>query len=148
MKICPYVLSLFSLISSAQLFTEYKDIVFQKHLYGTCAFGDINSDGMLDFVISGSNLNTTDIFFNKGGLQFEKDNSNKIQTVEFGDIDFADFDNDGDLDLVVDGRGGTFGIPYSNLFENDGKGKSAQTYTNIHPANHGIVLVTATMMVI
>lgn len=127
------VLSLFSLISSAQLFTEYKDIVFQKHLYGTCAFGDINSDGMLDFVISGSNLNTTDIFFNKGGLQFEKDNSNKIQTVEFGDIDFADFDNDGDLDLVVDGRGGTFGIPYSNLFENDGKGKfSAQTYTNIH----------------
>ena len=74
-------LTLFSLISNAQLFTEFKDINLEKTFYGTCAFGDIDADGMLDFVISGGNMEKTNIFFNKGGLNFEKDTSNTIPPV-------------------------------------------------------------------
>ena len=90
------------------------------HVPGTfptaAAFGDINSDGQIDFVqtynlFSGqSSLNATKVWINNGDSTFTL--FGEFGTAENEDVKFADMDNDGDLDAVTSYR----------IYINDGTG--------------------------
>ncbi len=108
----------------AQTFTELENTGLAHVKYSCFSLGDINTDGLLDVVISGHGLTTTVIYLNKGNNVFEKDTINtNLPAFEFGKFDFLDYDNDGDPDLVVDGRTNSIVYPYPNFIKNNGNGE-------------------------
>ena len=67
------------------------------------AWGDINDDGYPDVYIGGSNLQTGQLFVNRGGTKFEKLQGPWGKAYRQEDMAplFFDADGDGDLDLYV-----------------------------------------------
>ncbi|MBT6199380.1 MAG: VCBS repeat-containing protein [Bacteroidetes Order II. Incertae sedis bacterium] len=82
--------------------------------YPKASFGDLNSDGLQDLVISGiSALNgevETSIYRNNG-TEFDLLALDGIDQVWGGAVEWGDFDNDGDDDLLVSGAR-NLEIPY------------------------------------
>ena len=73
--------------------------------FGDAAFGDYDSDGDLDLVVSGTNSNgifATRIYLNDGAGGFTE-SPVSLQGFAFASVEWADFDGDGDLDLATSG---------------------------------------------
>jgi enediyne biosynthesis protein E4 len=92
------------------------------------AVGDINNDGLEDFVIGGSSKNFATIFFQKTGAAFEQESS-KLKDEYLKEEDegllLFDADNDNDLDLyIVSGslEHADSALYQDRLYLNDGKG--------------------------
>lgn len=94
--------------------------------------GDIDNDGWLDFIVSGTGFNDveTRVYKNIDGKRFEKLAEEKIQGVERGMLRLLDIDNDHDLDLVI--TGGGFHDPSSGYRE-----RTTKIYiNNVTSLNH------------
>ncbi|MGM9706046.1 MAG: FG-GAP repeat domain-containing protein [Prevotella sp.] len=88
------------------------------------SFGDINNDGILDFVSMGKSGGLA-IYLGKGDGSFELLNR-VTENYNEGDLKLVDFDHDGNLDLVV---AGWSDMGYVNFFKGHGDG----TFTLTNP---------------
>jgi len=88
---------------------------FPGYYLSDIKWGDLNNDGLLDFIISGASSYIisgkswpgTNIFKNLGNGQFELVHydylGNNVNYVKLATIALADYDNDGDLDIAFSG---------------------------------------------
>ncbi len=108
--------------------------------YGSVAWGDYDSDGLLDIVATGrttSDPYSTTIYRNEGEGNFTDINAG-LSTTRIRNVAWGDYDNDGDLDLVTSGFNvvttGDYSSGYTNtvhgsttVYRND----SSNTFTDI-----------------
>ncbi len=87
------------------------------------AWGDYDSDGDLDILLTGEGYTYTGIvsvvYRNDGGGAFT-DIGAGLSGVYAGSVAWGDYDNDGDLDILLTGYTGS--VPVSKVYRNDGGG--------------------------
>ena len=69
-------------------------------------FSDVDADGDLDVMISGSDSDrfpTTILYLNDGQGNFTIENETVFEQLDFSSVGFSDVDNDGDEDLLISG---------------------------------------------
>ncbi len=91
---------------------------------GTVEFGDVNGDGLLDLLITGSTsspLPTANLYFNQGGGNFVASLNVPFEPSKSSDVDFGDIDGDGDLDVIMTGNN-IAEEGFSTLYINNGSG--------------------------
>lgn len=105
-------------------------------------WGDYDSDGDLDLVITGM-LNVSGdmgsrIFRNDGNNVFYDIRAN-LAFVDDGQIRWADFDNDGDLDLLIVGAYSQYSstLYFAQLYRNDGNDTFSIPNVTLHPVTYG-----------
>ncbi len=105
----------------------------------SAAWGDVDNDGDLDVIVTGSSswtttIPTTKIYRNDGNNTFVDVNAG-IPGVSNGSVALGDADNDNDLDVLISGydSGNT---PVANIYRNNGD----NTYTNLNAGLAGVGL--------
>ncbi|MBI4979918.1 MAG: VCBS repeat-containing protein [Spirochaetes bacterium] len=100
----------------------------------SCAFGDVDNDGDLDLLITGTDNSSgyhANVYRNDGGGVFTEISAGQIAPVTVSSASFGDIDNDGNLDLIVTG-GNPFAFTpggfRSKIYRNTGGG----IFTEIH----------------
>jgi enediyne biosynthesis protein E4 len=115
-------------------FLQGQFLLPHKHSQGTpgITVGDINGDGLDDFIVGGSAHRSAKIFLQQSNGSFKTDSLQSKDAEDMGMLLF-DADNDGDMDLYcVSGSSEFKGdkAKYQNRFyRNSGKGKFAQDVT-------------------
>jgi hypothetical protein len=77
-------------------------------IQGSVAFGDMNNDGLIDVVLTGSNVSTgatrvTEIYLNQGNDVFTKYLGFAFPGLRRSSAYWGDYNNDGKLDVLVSG---------------------------------------------
>ena len=104
-------------------FTVATGTPFVNVFAGTVGFADVNNDGFIDLLITGSTSSpsrTANLYINNGNGTFSIA-ATPITPSSGGDFAFADIDNDGDLDLIVTGLNAN-DVGFTSLYLNDGNG--------------------------
>jgi hypothetical protein len=120
------LLLFFTLNLFAQSFTEVPELetTLPGLVRGDVVYADVDGDGDLDILVSGqlvSNIPSTKLFLNEGGMQFSEDTKNDLADFYDGSAAFGDVDGDGDMDLILAGTNIPFD-PVSILYLNNGNG--------------------------
>ncbi len=122
-----------------ELYKNLGDFLFEKQNIGlprlsymALDVGDVNNDGLIDMVFSGSpNLENSSgdgtgdlyVFTNNGNMSFTNSFTIPDEGVFENDVELADFDNDGFLDLAHYGTGPWGHFPENTkLYRNNGNG--------------------------
>jgi len=95
--------------------------VLQNSDAGTVASADIDLDGDIDILITGTPPVTTTLYKNDGFGNFTAISQPAIINVYSGAAEFADVDDDGDQDLLITGNTSQT-VTTANLYLNDGMG--------------------------
>lgn len=100
-------------------FTELTNLTLKTVYNSSVAWGDYNSDGLLDILYSGEDLNyksITGVYKNMGNNSFIDQNLPALTGVKKGSVAWGDYNNDGKLDIFLSGRSNTARISkiYSN----------------------------------
>jgi len=95
--------------------------VLQNSDAGNVASADIDLDGDMDILITGTSPIITTLYKNDGLGNFTASAQPAIANVYSGAAEFADIDNDGDQDLLITGNTSS-SIATANLYLNDGNG--------------------------
>ena len=104
---------------------------------GNVAFGDYDSDGDLDILISGSNTssgNITKLYKNTDGVFAEF--SAGLIGVSNSSVAFGDIENDGDLDILVSGSSSSGVV--SKIYRNATDTNEVITFTDISASITGV----------
>ncbi|HEV8060078.1 MAG TPA: DUF4214 domain-containing protein [Gemmataceae bacterium] len=93
---------------------------------GSVAWGDYNSDGHLDLLISGNTSANiyppiTQVYTGDGKGGFTLDANANLPGVEQGSVAWGDYNNDGHLDLVISGLDSSE-TPITRVYTGDGNG--------------------------
>ncbi len=89
--------------------------------YASCAFGDMDNDGLADLALMGENGGpVTRIYRNDGGGAFT-DTGAGLEGLSRGSLAWADYNNDGFADLLITGLDGSQ-EPQTLLYKNSGNG--------------------------
>lgn len=109
--------------------TLTEDASFDGTENGSLSAGDVDGDGDIDLLITGSTVNgggspVTRLYTNDGTGSFTEQTTS-LPAVEFSDTQFLDLDQDGDLDLVISGLDAS-STPTTRAFENDGTGSFSE----------------------
>ncbi|HKK44438.1 MAG TPA: FG-GAP-like repeat-containing protein, partial [Balneolaceae bacterium] len=114
--------------------------------YGSTVWGDIDGDGDLDLLITGSTDGTnngvlTKIYRNDGNDTFT-DLNVSIDAVMESSLNLGDVDSDGDLDLLITGFDGNRNA-ITKLYKNDGNGGftefTTSSFTGIYYGSSNMV---------
>src|SRR5207244_7099955 len=87
------------------------------------AWGDYDSDSLLDLLITGEGGTTgilSKLFHNDGGGAFHENTSPGLPSLDYGSVAWGDYDNDGLLDFFLKGTGAPSTV--SRIYHNDGGG--------------------------
>lgn len=104
-------------------FVESTDANFEAMDFSDSAFADVDGDGDMDVLVSGSGDNyeeSTKLYINNGEGNFQV-SSTTLEGMKFSSIAFGDVDNDDDVDVLLSGLNGEFDN-VSRLYLNDGSG--------------------------
>jgi len=87
-------------------FSEQKGIQLPGVFYCSVAWGDYNSDGYLDVLLTGTTISDriSRIYRNNGDNTFTELTSLSLQGISGGSAVWGDYDNDGDLDILLCGN--------------------------------------------
>ena len=107
-----------------ETFTETANF-FTGAWLGDAAWGDYDSDGDLDMLLSGfafTNERIAEIYSNNGDGTFTELDSTGLVGVSHSSTIWADYDNDGDLDIFIGGtyEGGSGWVRVTDVFINNG----------------------------
>jgi hypothetical protein len=102
-------------------------------ILGKMKWADYDSDGDQDFILTGSSFSgfETAIWKNNGDETFTQQ-SNNLQILWLGDVEWVDYDGDGHIDLFLSGDNG--GTKYAILYKNQGDGSftdSGNVFTGV-----------------
>ena len=86
--------------------------------YSLAEWGDYDSDGDLDILLSDLQGSSTKLFRNGGNNSFSEQSGVSMDAVVYGSAAWGDYDNDGDLDILMTGSTGSSQI--TKLFKNNG----------------------------
>jgi predicted nucleotidyltransferase len=118
-------------------FTDLGSSGIEKLVFSSMAWGDYDSDGDLDLVVSGKDAQlavVTKLYRNDGVAGLTEVLPGVLDTV--GDVTWADYDSDGNLDLLIVGAKINNFDYSSQLYHNNGNGTfSAVTGTGLTPIN-------------
>jgi len=104
---------------------------------GAVAWGDYDSDGLQDIVITGSGISK--IYRNIGNNNFSEQTGITLEGFSNSTAAWGDYDNDGYLDLVISGWTNSSKIE-TKLYHNNGNNTfSEQTDVTLTDANNGAV---------
>lgn len=118
-------------------FTLLTDTTFAEVQFGDSKFSDVDNDGDLDLLITGSNLQPSsfaNLYTNDGSGNFSLVSNTPFQASSSGDIAFEDIDNDGDQDVMIVGYN-SLGNLFSKLYQNNGLGVFIELTTNFIKAS-------------
>ncbi|UCF64740.1 MAG: VCBS repeat-containing protein, partial [bacterium] len=114
-----------AIVGGGWLFSEI--IIGAGNIQGNDAcWGDYDSDGDLDILISGSSesslMPVTNLFRNDQNDIFTQDIFGQFTPASSGRVSFVDFDNDGDLDIGLSGLASMLGVDYRilKIYQNEG----------------------------
>jgi hypothetical protein len=130
MKKISLLSSLFSFfLLNAQVYEEVTPASFVQNIANNCSsdVGDVNGDGKLDIILTGSN--TTWLYINDGNGGFTLSSNSGINVGLFHSyVDLGDYDGDGDLDVVMQGWQTISGTDQQKtyVFQNNGSGVFTQ----------------------
>jgi len=112
-------------------FTAQDQIILTGLSFGTADWGDYDSDGYLDIIISGSfdsYSDSTIIYHNTGSNGFTEVTGLNLPGINVGSVAWVDYDNDNDLDIFLSGD--IYSIDrYTGIYRNE------TTNTNSEPAS-------------
>lgn len=114
-------------------FTAMGSTVFVPTQFGAIEFIDVENDGDLDIINSGTEQNgnsSTILYLNDSLGNYTIDSNSVFQQITATDIDAADTDNDGDLDILMSGTNDSNDV-LTLLYINDGNG----LFTELSPNN-------------
>jgi PKD repeat protein len=111
-------------------FIEQSDIILTGVSKSSVAWGDYDSDGNLDILLTGAtgvspNYNpVSKIYRNNGNNSFTEQTGIVLKGVYMGSVAWGDYDNDGDLDVVMTGETGNGSNlnPVSKIYRNNNNG--------------------------
>jgi uncharacterized protein YuzB (UPF0349 family) len=106
-------------------FSEKLETSISAVTSSSIAFADIDGDGDMDVLITGSFLSK--LYTNDGNGNYTEELETPFDGVRYSSTAFADVDRDGDLDVLITGNASKSGhnsspIPISKLYINDGIG--------------------------
>jgi hypothetical protein len=123
-------------------FTMVSGTPFVSLQFGNSEFADIDNDGDLDILITGSNFQPqsfANLYSNDGSGNFSLVSDTPFQVSTEGDVAFEDIDNDNDLDLMMVGYDPQ-GNGFTKLYQNDGSGEFTElTTSTFEPAKSGSI---------
>jgi hypothetical protein len=109
--------------------------------HGSSAWGDYDSDGDLDILITGfdGSDNIAEIWKNKGDGTFEEDTTADVNLTGVGNssVAWGDYDSDGDLDILLTGDTGS-DSPIVRIYENANDDPGIFTFSEDTTAEVGL----------
>jgi hypothetical protein len=118
-------------------FTEREDINLTGVYNSSSSWGDYDSDGDPDLLISGNifpNSCYSAIYRNDGDIGFTEMKDFSLLSLRSGSAEWADYDNDGDLDFLLAGFDAS-NNPFTRIYKNNAIMTAASIPPNRKPAS-------------
>ncbi|MFK7773217.1 MAG: T9SS type A sorting domain-containing protein [Saprospiraceae bacterium] len=119
-------------------FSEILENVIEDVYRSKIGLNDVDDDGDLDLLISGSNSSpvlSSNLYLNDGSGNFSMVANTPFEPTEGADFEFGDIDNDGDDDVIMIGSNSS-GNPIVKIYDNDGAGTFSEVNASALEAIH------------